>query len=360
MIVVPEPHRLAFPMHDHSHAHSHDHDDHHHGHDHDQAGDHVFGQDKRMAGESRTAIVVGVTVVMMVVEIAAGVIYGSMALLADGLHMASHAVALGVTLVAYRMARAWAADRRFSFGVGKINALSGFSSALMLAGFAAVMAIESVIRFANPVAIQFDQALIVAGIGLVVNGASALLLGHSHDHGEGHDHAHPHHHDHNLRAAYLHVLADAMTSVLAIAALLAGKFMGWNWLDPVMGIVGAVLVANWSWGLMRQTGVILLDRQAPRALMEDVREAVEGHADHHHDHDHDHEEHDHDGHDHHHPHEEGPDRVTDLHLWTIGPGIRAAEIVIESSSPLTPEQYRARIPRSAGVVHAVIEVNRKA
>ncbi len=323
------------------------------------AHDHVFGQDQARAGERRTAIVVTVTAVMMVVEITAGIVYGSMALLADGLHMASHAAALSISLAAYLLARRYAADRRFSFGTGKVNSLAGFAGAVLLAGFAAIMAIESVQRLMQPVAIQFDQALIVAVIGLVVNGGSALLLGHGHDHHHDHDHDddhgdhehhheahdhehehdhhhdhdhddhHHHHHDHNLRAAYLHVLADALTSVLAIAALLAGKFAGWNWLDPAMGIVGAGLVTHWSWGLLRESGNVLLDRQASPALLEDVRKAVES----------------------------DEARVTDLHLWSIGPGIRAAEMVIAANKPLAASAYRARLPRSANIVHAVIEVN---
>src|SRR5690606_25817546 len=219
------------------------------------AHDHVFGVDTPRPGERRTAIVVGITAVMMVVEITGGIMFGSMALLADGLHMASHAVALTVTLLAYVLARRWARDPRFSFGTGKLNPLGAFTSAVLLAGFAAIMAIESFQRFLEPVAIQFDQALWVAGIGLVVNGASALLLSHdhSHDHGHSHGHGHSHshghhdhdhdhdhdhapHHDHNLRAAYLHVVADALTSVLAIVALLAGKYLGANWMDPAMGM----------------------------------------------------------------------------------------------------------------------------
>ena len=316
--------------------------------------DHVFGQDRQRKGEGRTAIVVIVTTVMMTVEITGGILFGSMALLADGLHMASHAVALTVTLVAYVLARRYATDRRFSFGTGKVNSLAGFASAVMLAGFALLMVIESVQRIISPVAIQFDQALIVAVVGLAVNGASALLLGHGHDHGHdhghghhhahdhhdheheghGHDHhhahshAHNHHHqeDHNLRAAYLHVLADAMTSVLAIIALLAGKLAGWSWLDPVMGIVGAALVTHWSWGLLKQTGSVLLDRQVPQAELDEIRESLE----------------------------RDDDRVIDLHVWAIGPGIEAAEIVIRTTSTRTPDDYRTRLPPD--ILHAVIEV----
>lgn len=249
------------------------------------------------------------------------------------------------------------AHHRWSgFSRGQDQFAGRICGAVLLVGFAAIMAIESVQRLTQPVAIQFDQALIVAVVGLVVNGGSVLLLGHGHDphhdhkqpyghddddhdhHHEAHDHdhdhphekdAHHHHHDHNLRAAYLHVLADAMTSVLAIGALLAGKFAGWSWLDPAMGIVGAGLVMHWSWGLLRESGGVLLDRQAPAGMLEDVRRAVES-----------------DG-----------ARVTDLHLWSIGPGIRAAEMVIAAGKPLAPGAYRVRLPRSANIVHAVIEVN---
>lgn len=314
--------------------------------------DHVFGQDKPRKGELRTAIVVAVTTVMMVVEITGGVLFGSMALLADGLHMASHAVALGVTLIAYVLARRYAADRRLSFGTGKVNALAGFASAVLLAGFSLLMIVESVQRMLSPVAILFDQALIVAVVGLVVNGASALLLSHGHDHdhdhdhGHGHDHhhshhdhdhaddhhhrdGHAHHHDHNLKAAYLHVLADALTSVLAIIALLAGKFAGWSWLDPVMGIVGAVLVAHWSWGLLRQTGAVLLDRQVPSDELDDIKDRLE---------------------------RDPGDTVLDLHVWSIGPGIEAAEIVIRSPDGRSADEFRTRLPRD--IVHAVIEIRR--
>jgi len=310
--------------------------------------DHVFEQDHKRAGEARTLLVVGVTAVMMVVEIVAGLVYGSMALLADGLHMASHATALGIAVFAYVVSRRLAADRRFAFGVGKINSLAGFASAVMLMGFALVMVIESADRLINPLAISFDQALIVAVVGLLVNGVSAWVLmstPHEHDHGHDHhddhghadDHGHSHHshsdhgHDHNLRAAYLHVLADALTSLLAIVALLAGKYMGAGWLDPAMGIVGAVLVARWSWGLIRDTGRVLLDRQAEDHHLAVLREAIEGSS---------------------------TDRITDLHVWSIGHGIFAAEIAIVSDEPRTPDYYKAQIPPQLDIVHATVEIIR--
>ncbi|MFT5131332.1 MAG: cation diffusion facilitator family transporter, partial [Rhodothermales bacterium] len=199
---------------------------------------HTFGQDEKRAGENRTLLVIVITAVMMVVEIGAGLLYGSMALLADGLHMASHAAALGVSYFAYRYARRHAADPRFSFGTGKVNALGGFAGAILLAVFAAMMAWHSVERLLNPVTIVYSRAIAVAIVGLLVNGLSALILGHD----DQHDHRHHHHEhtdDHNLKSAYFHVLADALTSVLAIVALLSAKYAGWIWMDPMMGIVGS-------------------------------------------------------------------------------------------------------------------------
>jgi len=271
----------------------------------------------------------------MVVEIAAGLMYGSMALLADGLHMASHAVALGIAAFAYRYARKHAADPRFSFGTGKVNALAGYSGAVLLGVFAVGMAVESIERLVNPVAIAIDQALVVAVLGLLVNGASVLILGvgdhHDHDHGHGHSGApdHSHRHDHNHRSAYLHVLADALTSLLAIGALLAAKLFGQTWLDPVMGVVGAVLVAKWSAGLLRQSGGVLLDKQAPDQVVDEIRAAIE----------------------------ELPDTtVADLHVWSIGAGRRAAIIAIETDSPQDVEVYRNALPDRHDLVHVTIEV----
>lgn len=306
--------------------------------------DHVFDNDLKRDGESRTLIVVCVTAAMMVIEIVAGLAYGSMALLADGLHMASHTAALGLALVAYVVARRLARDSRFSFGVGKINTLAGFASAILLLGFAALMVTESVGRLMNPVEIVFDSALLVAVIGLVVNGVSAWILsssshhgGHDHAHEHGHGHGHHHHHhdhqhdDHNLRAAYLHVLADALTSILAIVALLAGKYFGAVWLDAAMGIVGAVLVTRWSIGLIRDSSRVLLDYQAAPEMLAQIRAALEARP---------------------------GDRVTDLHVWTIGPGVRAAEVAVLSAEPETPGFYKARLPRDCGIAHATVEVHR--
>jgi len=298
--------------------------------------DHVFAQDRIRPGEKRTLIVVLITASMMVVEIGAGLAFGSMALLADGLHMASHAAALGIAFLAYVIARRLAADERFSFGTGKLNSLAGFASAVLLLGFAVIMVTESTSRFINPVTISYDHALIVAVLGLVVNALSAWIFAATpHDHADHHEHAHghdhAHHHDHNLRAAYLHVLADALTSVLAIIALLAAKFYGANWLDPFMGIVGAALVARWSYGLIRESAKVLLDRQAGSSVMTSIRECLERGTD---------------------------DRVTDLHCWSIGHGIYAADVAIVSDAPKSPDEYRSLIPAELGVVHATIEVRR--
>lgn len=289
--------------------------------------DHVFGQNHKRSGEMRALIVVGLTVAMMFWEILAGVIYGSMALLADGLHMGSHAVALGIAAFAYAYARKNAGNARFSFGTGKVNALGGFTGAILLAVFALYMVIESVGRFVQPVEISFDGAIFVAFAGLVINGVSAWILG-----GEGHDHSHDHghshhHHDHNRRAAYLHVLADALTSVLAIIALFAGKYAGWNWMDPIMGIVGAVLVTRWSWYLLKDTSTVLLDQQH-HDMVESVKRVVEN----------------------------DDARVSDLHVWAIGPSIYAAIVSIVSHQPESPTVYKQRIQASCpSLVHVTVE-----
>jgi cation diffusion facilitator family transporter len=310
---------------------------------------HTFGQDRRRPGESRTLIVIALTGSMMVVEVVAGVLLGSMALLADGLHMASHTVALGVNVLAYVYARRHARDERYSFGTGKVNTLGGFTGALLLAVFAVLMVWESLLRLLRPVEIVFDQAILVAVIGLVVNGVCVFILGgakaHEHedeaalraDGGPGWRsppvHAHTHgDHDHNLQSAYLHVLADALTSVLAIVALLAAKYLGLVWMDPLMGILGAILVARWSVGLLRSTSRVLLDRQGPEALMREIREGIESDLD---------------------------SRLTDLHLWAIGPDIYAAVMTIVAQEPGTPEDYRRRIAAHSELVHVSFEIHRQ-
>ena len=286
----------------------------------------------------------------MVVEIIAGVVYGSMALLADGLHMASHAVALSINAFAYIYARQHAHDSRFSFGTGKVNTLGGFTGAVLLAGFALAMVIESIDRFIRPVEIEFNQAIFVAVLGLIVNGASVLILGHhhhpetahdietdlkehthyhDHDHDHGHSHDH-HHHDHNLVSAYLHVLADALTSLLAIFALLAAKYFGFIWADPLMGIVGAILVARWSVGLLHSTSVVLLDRQGP----DDIRAAIQRRIE-----------------------NDGGNRVVDLHIWAIGPQMYSAIIAVVANEPKDPDYYKELIPDGLGIVHTVVEVH---
>ncbi len=299
-----------------------------------QRHDHVFGQDQPRPGERRTVIVTVITAVTMAVEIIAGLAYGSMALLADGLHMGSHAAALGLALFAYIYARRRAKDEDFSFGTGKVNSLAGFSGAIVLAGFALVMLVESIGRFLNPVDIVFNQAIYVAVAGLAVNGVSMLILGGHHENHEHHHHGdHTHddqtHEDHNLRSAYLHVLADALTSVLAIFALLAGKYLGAVWLDPVMGVLGAVLVIRWARGLLLQSGRVLLDRQAPAPIRQKVAQALE---------------------------EGGRNKIDDLHVWAIGPGYYAVEVAIEADDPQAPDYYRGLLPEGLGLEHVTVEV----
>ena len=323
---------------------------------------HSFGLDRRRPGERRTLIVALLTAATMVVEIVAGIAFGSMALLADGLHMASHTVALGLAVLAYIYCRRHAGDSRFAFGTGKVNSLGGYTSALLLAGFALYMVVESVSRLMTPVPIAFDAAIVVAVIGLIVNGVSVFILdvrhhapdhdadahrhgpeahghhhgpghnhgyGHSHNHGHGHGHSHGHH-DHNLRGAYLHVLADALTSLLAIVALLAGKYLGTVWMDPAMGIVGAILVGRWAYGLLRDSGHTLLDRQAPATVRDGIRRSVERFRD---------------------------TRVVDLHVWSIGPGLFAAELAVVSHEPEEPSVYKELLS-DAGLAHLTIEVHR--
>jgi cation diffusion facilitator family transporter len=292
-----------------------------------RAHSHSFGQERPRDGERRTIAVIAITATMMVVEVLTGIAYGSMALLADGLHMASHTAALGLAAFAYIYARKRAHDGRYSFGTGKVNALAAFTGAITLALFALIMLVESVERFLNPVDIVFDQAILVAVLGLIVNGTSMFILGGHHEH--DHDH---HRHDHNLRSAYLHVLADALTSLLAIFALLAGKYFGAVWLDPMMGLLGAALVIRWSWALLGQSGYVLLDRQAPAKLLQAIRERIE---------------------------EPGITEIYDLHVWSIGPGYFAAEIAVESGQPLTPDEYRARLPEDLRLAHVTIEVVRR-
>lgn len=290
--------------------------------------EHSFGQERERPGERRTRAVIVITGAMMFVEVSAGLAFGSMALLADGLHMASHAAALGVSALAYRFTRRYAHDPRFNFGTGKLNSLAAFAGAVLLVGFAAVMAGESAVRLWRPVPISFDHALLVAVLGLAVNGVCLLVL-----RGEEHDEHHHHHHehDHNLWSAYLHVLADALTSVLAIVALLAGKKLGWVWLDAVMGLAGALLVARWGRELILSSSRVLLDMRPPEELTAAVRRAIEAH---------------------------GGDKLADLHLWAVGPGIYSAALSVVTSQPKGPRHYRELIPEGLGLVHVTVEVHR--
>jgi len=308
--------------------------------------EHVFLGRSHDQNARRTLAVVVLTATMMVGEIVAGWLTGSMALLADGFHMATHAGALGVAAAAYAYAKRHARNPRFTFGTGKVGDLAGFSSALLLGVVALGIAVESVLRVLEPRPVIFGTAILVAVVGLVVNLLSALLLGHGHhhhehDHSHGHDHAHGHdHHEHhhqahgplgnegdnNLRAAYLHVLADALTSVLAIIALLAGSLLGWLWLDPAVGILGAIVIARWSWQLMRDSALVLLDATDPE-LEAEVREHVEG---------------------------AGDTRITDLHLWRVGPEAHAA--IISVTGPVDTETVRSRLRPVHELAHVTVEV----
>jgi cation diffusion facilitator family transporter len=293
--------------------------------------DHTFGQDKKRPGERRTLIVIALTAAMMAVEVTAGLAFGSMALLADGLHMASHACALTISALAYVYTRRRAHSSEFCFGTGKMNSLGGFTGAVLLALFAILMAWESVSRLLSPVDIVFNQAIAVAVVGLVVNGASVLILGHQHAEHDGHSHDHHHGHDHNLRSVYLHVMADALTSLLAIFALLAGKYYGLNWMDPAMGIVGAILVARWSVGLLRTTASVLLDKQAPSGVLDSVRASLES---------------------------DGDATVVDLHVWSIAPGLHSVVASVVAGEPRSPEHYKGLLPKDLHLVHQTVEVHR--
>jgi cation diffusion facilitator family transporter len=316
--------------------HSHSIEDHRHS--------HVFLGDSHDANERRTWLVVALTTVTMIVEIIGGTLYGSMALVADGWHMSTHAAALGIAAFAYRFARRHADDERFSLGTGKFGALAAFASAVILAVLAFFITGEALMRLVAPVPIVFEQAMAIALLGLAVNLASAWILGgdhgHSHDHGHGHahdhdhdhGHAHSHHHHHedqNLRAAYLHVLADALTSVLAIAALLAARFFGWLWMDPLVAIIGALVIARWSWGLILTSGATLLDAVPDPGLAQLIRERIET---------------------------EG-DRICDLHVWQVGPGHAAVIVSVVSDRLQSPDVFKARLAGLAGLSHVSVEVH---
>lgn len=313
---------------------------------------HVFLGADHARNERRTWLVIALTAAMMVGEIVAGTIFGSMALVADGWHMSTHAAAMTISALAYLFARRLAQDTRFTFGTGKLGDLAAFASAVILALVALFIGWESLLRLANPQPINFGSAIAVACLGLAVNLLCAWLLrddhGHGHDHGHSHqhsthrhsdgsvheDHA-PHEHaapiarDNNLRAAYLHVLADALTSVLAIAALVTGSIYGWLWLDAAIGIVGALIIARWSWGLIRTSGAVLLDfadRDEP--LDRSIRASLEISG----------------------------DRITDLHIWQLGPGHHGAIISLTTANPRAPAHYRRRLAHLGELSHVTVEV----
>ena len=290
---------------------------------------HDFALDSSSA-ERRTRIVIGIAATMMVIEITAGVAFNSMALLVDGWHMATHVTAFLITALAYYFSRRHAANPLHSFGTAKIGVLGGFASAVVLAVIALLMAGESVHRFFVPLSIHFNEAIGIAVLGLAVNLVCALVLTHAHDHANPHDYGHRHqHHDLNLRAAYLHVLADAFTSVTAISALLAGKFFAWTWLDPAVGILGSGVVMSWAYSLIRDTGGILLDRTpASSDLPEEIRRAIET---------------------------DGDSIVTDLHVWQVGVGKFAAIVSIVAHEPRTSDQYRELLRGHEELVHVTIE-----
>lgn len=280
-------------------------------------------------GERRTLYVLVLTAVTMVVEVVAGTVFGSMALLADGWHMGTHVAAFMITIFAYRYARKNATNPAYSFGTGKVSVLGGFASAIALAVVALMMLVESMQRIIDPHMIQFNDAIAVASLGLVINLVSALLLKDEHHHQHDHDHDH-HDHDHNLRAAYMHVLADALTSVLAIVALLSGKYFGWNWLDPLMGIVGAVIITRWSYGLLKQTGPILLDGSIDLRYQSEVCKTLE---------------------------QDGDNRVSDIHIWKVGANHYAAIISLVTHFPKAPEYYKQLLLDFDRLSHVTIEVN---
>jgi cation diffusion facilitator family transporter len=289
----------------------------------------VFLGSKHAGHERRTWFVVALTALMMVGEITVGWLSGSMALLADGWHMATHAAALGIAALAYLFARRQAGNSHFSFGTGKFGDLAAFSSAIILTMIAVQIAYESAYRLFHPVPIAYGEAIAVAVLGLGVNLVSAWLLRDDHDHHHhGHAHGHHHHHDNNLRAAYIHVLADAATSVLAIAALVVAMVSQWVWADPVVGIVGSLVIASWAFGLIRAAGAVLLDVSADKTLETVIRDRIETKG----------------------------DRVTDLHLWQVGPGHRAAVISVISDHPLPPATYKRRLGGLRGLSHVTIEV----
>ena len=297
---------------------------------------HVFDEGNPLA-ERNTRRAVMLTATMMVIEIVGGWIYNSMALLADGWHMSSHALALGLSVFAYAWARRHANDPRFAFGTWKIEILGGYTSAILLLGVAGLMAFQSVQRLITPLPIHYEQAIVLAAVGLAVNLVCAWLLRDSHEHHSHHSHAHDHdhghhHHDLNLRSAYLHVLADAATSVLAIIALVGGVMWGANWLDPVMGIVGSVLVTVWAWGLLRDSGRVLLDAEMDAPVVQEIRDVIES--------------------------DPKPAVITDLHVWRVGKGKFACVLSLVTHADVDAEHYRKALSIHEELVHVTVEVER--
>jgi cation diffusion facilitator family transporter len=305
---------------------------------------HVFLGEGHDKNERRTWAVIALCAIMMVAEIVGGLLFGSIALVADGLHMSTHASALLLAALAYRYARRHADDPRFSFGTGKLGDLAGFSSAIVLAMIAILIGYEAVSRLFAPVPISFNEAIPIAVLGLIVNIVSALLLGggnhdhdhshgHAHDHEDfrGHEHSHEHgkaHRDNNMRAAIIHVLADAVVSVLVIVGLVLARTFGWLFMDPVAGILGAAVIASWSYGLIRDTGAILLDMNPDRSMADKVRATIEC-----------------DG-----------DRLEDLHLWRLGPGHLGAILSVVTTKPRDAGHYRRLLDRFHNLSHVTVEV----
>ncbi len=276
---------------------------------------------KNTQGEKNTLYVLILTAITMVAEVVAGSVYGSMALLADGWHMGTHVAAFMIAIFAYQYARKNADNPAFSFGTGKVNVLGGFASAIALSVVSIMMLLESFQRLFNPHTIHFNEAIFVAVLGLVVNLASALLLK---------DHDHDHDHDHNLHAAYMHVLADALTSVLAIVALLCGKFFGWDWMDPIMGVVGAIIITRWSIGLLKQTSPILLDASIDPSFLQKIRMRIE---------------------------DEPAHIIADLHVWKVGANHYAAIISLVAAHPNSVDYYKQLLADVEQLAHITVEIN---